>query len=304
LGYVFTELYPVAIFAKLQLARTTPFAQLMLLTGISVVIEENYRKKNLLVCILILIALAIPHGSYILFIIGALLSTIRVPNRYSRNAYFALLALISIGVLIFISQSGFQGGRELWDLSWKILLFLVVMVPFCWQEYLRTSQKVASSIVLSSISFIFFLLAITDLLPSKIDKIKLNSPSKSDLAKLAVRFRSNSSETALTLTPPKQHGFRFYSQRSTVFDFKSFPYTNTGIKEWKWRMESILGSTSRATLVNGDQLYCDLNESDLLEIARQFRAGYVLTKKSCHPEINAEVFDSEGDWIIYHLEEQ
>lgn len=60
LNYVFVEIYPVAFIAKLQLARTVPFAQLIIFIAVSLTVDRLYRNKQIAVGLLLLIILTLP----------------------------------------------------------------------------------------------------------------------------------------------------------------------------------------------------------------------------------------------------
>ncbi len=122
------------------------------------------------------------------------------------------------------------------------------------------------------------------------------------LTRLALRFRDKSDEDSLVLTPPSLTKFRFYSQRSVVYTFYSSPYTDRGYREWANRLEAILG-TIRPPLShrNIDTLYRNRNAAELVKVAKQFGADYILTRSDWHSNINGMVVDAEGKWILYKI---
>ena len=69
-NYVFVELYPLDFISKLQFARTTPFSQLAILIGISVLVDEQYRRGNVPVICLAIVSTILRDGGIVLLAIG------------------------------------------------------------------------------------------------------------------------------------------------------------------------------------------------------------------------------------------
>jgi hypothetical protein len=314
IGYLFVEVYPVAFVAKLQLARTTPFAQLAVLIALSTLIYEQYKKGNLILSLLLLVVPTFKDSALMLFILAVLCST----HRFRSIATIKLItwiflasALILIELPLLPLAPALQNGiliSEIRKEFWKLVLLFSLMSPFIWEQ-LPTSwlKKAVIPYLFALVSSLFLLLGIIGFLPQKLlnsfqGNIKLLTTRNGDLEQLALRFRQLSHEEALVLVPPSNYSFRFYSQRSVVFDFKSFPFSDRGIEEWKTRMNVVLGSNvTSANVANVDSWYRDRSASDLENVARQFHASYILTNTDWHSTMNGHVVDQEGKWIIYQL---
>ena len=73
LNFVFVEIFPLAIVAKLQLARTTPFAQLAILIGLAALFDEHFTKQNWAVAVpLVVIPVSHAPGVMLSLFAGAL----------------------------------------------------------------------------------------------------------------------------------------------------------------------------------------------------------------------------------------
>jgi hypothetical protein len=306
LGYVFVELYPLSAIAKLQLARTTPFAQLMAIVALCVIVNEYYKRGNIIISLLLLVTPIVQDGAILLFIIAALISTNKFQVIRSKSANLIILLSLPILLVLYPTPSFTPGIFK--ELLWKFVLFLILIIPFILEEIFPSDRTIKIGIfLLSFLTCIFFIFGVFARLPNRLlatfqGRIKISEVSQGSLARLALRFGELSSKDALILIPPSRYDFRFYSQRSVVVDFKSFPFTDRGILEWEKRMEALLGQISYPlSLKNADLLYRNRSSDELVNAANKFDANYILTKIDWHPDINGVVVAREGEWIIYQI---
>lgn len=305
LGYIFVEVFPLSLFAKLQLARTTPFAQLMVLITLSILVKEFYQRKNIVLSLIILFAPLFDNGGSTLFILAALLATNRLRRIKSRE----LTVIAAVGtIMLLILEPTASVKNLLRQIFWKLALFFTLFFPFIWEEFLSRIRRIKMIIYTLALgSIIFLILGLLGALPGKLitsfqDRVKIYNVSNSSVTKLALRFRQQSSEKALVLVPPLLYQFRFYSQRSIIYDFKSFPYTDRGIREWATRMEITLGSLSPPfSFGKLDSLYSNRSGAELVEVARRFGADYLLTRTDWHSDIDGTILDREEKWVIYQI---
>ena len=79
LNYIFVEVYPLAFIAKLQLARTVPFAQLIIFITVGLTVDTLYRQKKIAISLLLLFVLTLPfRGIIFLRIISLANKKIRI----------------------------------------------------------------------------------------------------------------------------------------------------------------------------------------------------------------------------------
>lgn len=322
LSYIFVELYPLSFFAKLQLARTTPFALIAVLIAVSVLVDEYYRKGNIALCLfLIIVPIMDNFGglalAFRIVAIGLLVSNLLIPkialkNRQVRikigkfsktinsklNSRKGRLVLYSI-FLIFLVVSYYAFPILLFSLSFP---FLEKEFP----EFYRKSSRVIRPLI--AIFLIFLTLQVTGVLshssltPLQRD-IKIYPQADESISKLALRFRQHSSKDAIVLVPPSDKRFRFYAERAVVVTFKSFPFTDQGIREWRNRLEALLGPLhpSMSSTAHLELLFSERSSSDLVDLAKRFGASYILTQVDWHPDIEGAVADRESEWILWRL---
>jgi hypothetical protein len=138
------------------------------------------------------------------------------------------------------------------------------------------------------------------------NQIVLTHQRHDALGVLANRVRARSMPRALFLVPPFIPDFKFTARRAVVVDFKCFPYTDRGIGEWSSRMSAVYGTGDPVTTTNSwirdpvttwDQRSGD----DLVEVARRYGAGYLLTRAQWHEDVPAALVDREGGWRLYKV---
>ena len=306
LNYVFVEVYPLAFIAKLQLARTVPFAQLIIFIAVCLTLDEVEKQKQIPVSLLVLSVLTLPFRG-IIFLGFAVWQT---KNYAFPKRYTILLWILAAGTLILSLT------YPLTD-SWEIIgdrimgipvLFSILAFPFILEKTSITeSIKQTITHILALLTTCTLVLGVAGILPKPVlnvfqTRININAIPKDDLSRLAVRFSQISSRDALVLIPPSITSFQFFSERAIVVNFKNFPFTETGIKEWKNRMEAILGVPLNPQMIwGGNDLFIRRNSADLVKVAINYHADYILTRSDWHPNIDGEIVDRQGKWIIFKI---
>ncbi|NJR22758.1 MAG: hypothetical protein HC786_11630 [Richelia sp. CSU_2_1] len=306
LNYVFVEIYPVAFIAKLQLARTVPFAQLIIFIAVSLTVDRLYRNKQIAVGLLLLIILTLPWRG--IAFLG--LSLWQTANYVFPKRYNILLWILAAGTSIL------SLAYPLTD-SWEIMgdrilsipiFFSILSVPFILEKTsVSEHTKRIITHALASITAVTLVLGVAGILPKPIlnlfqTRVNVNAVPKDDLSKLAVRFGRNSNRDALVLIPPSVTSFQYFSERAIVVNFKNFPFTEQGIKEWKNRMEAILGVPLNSQMIwGGNDFFSRRSGEDLVKVARNYNADYILTRSDWHPNIQGEIVDREGKWILFKI---
>ncbi|MFP4575284.1 MAG: DUF6798 domain-containing protein [Coleofasciculus sp.] len=314
LGYLFVEIYPLSLFAKLQLARTTPFAQLMVLIAISLLVYEHYQQGNRAVSLLLLITPILHNGAILLFCVAVGLIILKAKNSFqlvqSRKVTWITVFVLLLLFAFYPPPSSLTEALN--RVFWKSALFFVLASPFIWEEFFLATRriKIITTSALAFTSCTFLGLGLWEVLPGNLSdffqkRITLYQVPGDSLTKLALRFRQESSPDALVLSPPSLTKFRFYSQRSLVFTFNSSPYTDSGLREWANRIETVLGATKPPlSWHNVDALFQKRSSSELVTIARKFDANYILTRSDWHANIPGVVVDREWKWVLYKIDNQ
>jgi hypothetical protein len=101
--------------------------------------------------------------------------------------------------------------------------------------------------------------------------------------------RENTPRDAVLLTPPKEAGFRVFSERTIVGEWKDGTqqyFDDAFVRVWGDRME-----------VLGDE-YARLPDEELLALARRFGARYIVTPRRNRPRALPRLYDN-GSFEIY-----
>lgn len=297
-GYGLVELHPVAMVAKLQFARTTPFILLMGLAAIAVYASEKYHQGNQALGLLLIATPVIDNAGGLITLIVAVLSLIKPGPAVwqwlnQRNQS-----------LLWLSYSLFLGILAV-TYSYHVALFLSFAYPFLIDEFpglLKRLRPVAY--VVAAISSLFILLHVGGVVTHRSlgplhRAIKLYPQVDSPVKTLAVNFRDSTPVDALVIVPPSDRIFRFYSQRSVVVSFKGFPFTDAGMVTWRQRMEALLGELPVNLEGVLDQRFSQRTGAELVQIAADFGATHILTRKTWHPEILGTMVDQQDDWVLW-----
>ncbi|MEG3924355.1 DUF6798 domain-containing protein [Microcoleus sp. D3_18a_C4] len=306
LNYVFVEVYPLAFLAKLQLARTVPFAQLIIFTAVALTVEQLYREKQIPVSLLLLAVLTLPFRGVIF--LG--LSVWHTKNHVFPKRYNILLWILAIVTVIFsliypVTDSWEIMGDRIISIP---LFFSILAFPFILEKTsLATSIKQTLTHTLALITTATLVFGIAGILPKPIlnvfqTRVNINTVPRDDLSKLAVRFSQISSRDSLVLIPPSVTSFQFFSERAIVVNFKNFPFTEKGIKEWQNRMEAVLGVPLNPQMIwGGNDFFIRRSSADLVKVAKNYHADYILTRTDWHPNIDGQIVEQEGKWILFKI---
>ncbi|NJQ97341.1 MAG: hypothetical protein HC784_05960 [Hydrococcus sp. CSU_1_8] len=196
IGYLFVEIYPLSFVAKLQLARTTPFAKLMVLIGLSVLINEQYRQRNLGVCLLLLVIPIVNNGGTLLLFLAMIWIGLKATNNLTiiqSKLVLVITIIISLLLLFFLIPTESATIAE--QIIWKPMFFWILALPFIGEEIFSFSRKFKIIVYsLTSFSLLFLSLGLLKLLPETLsdfvyNRISIVLKESSELDRLALRFR-------------------------------------------------------------------------------------------------------------------
>ena len=304
LSYIFVEVYPLTLFAKLQLARTVPLAQLIIFIAVGILVNQLYQKGIFGVGLLLIISLIlpVPYQGICFFILSMGLFFLE------RWPYKLIVVLMLLGGLIFyllyppidliVNRLFVMPG-----------LFLVLIFPFILDEVdVAIAQKKLITYSLALSTSLVFILGLFEILPGKIlevfeQQVKFHRVPQDEVTKLALRFREISNKDDVILIPPFVSNFQFFSERAVIVDFKHFPQTDRGIREWKNRMEDVFGVPLNNKLAVGamEILFPQQTGKELVNVAKKYGARYILTRVNWHGDIEGKVIDRQGEWGIFQI---
>lgn len=314
-NFIFVEVWPAATVVKLQFARMTPFAELAILIGLTVLFDEHVRKRNWGVC-LPLVVIPISHHPGLLLLLFALgLGACEKLSQHLRAKSDLWLAII---IVVGLYQLPLSYSPLAWApvlIKGPVLFGILLMPHVLSQRFRRERTRMSVAVTLAVVMAGTLVIGISGLLPGRLNqffaiKVAFNQVEDDEISKLAIRFRALSLKDALVLIPPSVYRFKLLSQRSVVVDFKHFPPTDRGILEWKNRFEAILGvplnkqSFSAIGWDRSNSIYRSRLASDLVKVAQYYRADYIMSRHDWHPNLPGQEVDREGAWAIWKIPNQ
>ncbi|MEQ9481857.1 DUF6798 domain-containing protein [Coleofasciculus sp. F4-SAH-05] len=308
-NFIFVEIFPIATVAKLQFTRMTPFAQLAILIGLTILFDEHFKQRNWAICLSLAVIPVSHHPGLLLLLFAMGLGAFEKLSPHLRSkSDLWLAAILVVGLYPLPLYYDFEAWVS--TLIQGPVLFGILLIPHLLTQWIHKERtKITVAFTLALVMTGTLLLGISDLLPNRLNRyvqgrVAINRVGNDEVSQLALRFRELSPKDALVLVPPSVHKFHWLSQRSIVVNFRNFPFTDSGILEWKTRMEAVLGVPIQQ--LHGwssplDQLYSSQDSSALVDVAQRYNARYILSRKDWHSDLPGEVVDNEGKWVIWRI---
>jgi hypothetical protein len=317
IGTIFVEVYPLSFISKLQLARTVPFAQLIIFLAVAMQVDQLYQRGYLCLGLMLVILLNLPGAgiSFLVIAIGiyAVTNFPQVQQFFKGlNPQFFKYFIWLVNVILLIVALVIQRPDGLSQFERVIngpILLVILLYPFMITNIKSSRQiKYVITYFLAIISSLFLILGLANKLPAPLLKVfkqqvdTYHIPTD-DVTKLALQFKEISDQDSLILIPPFVSQFQFFAERSTIINFKHFPQTTAGIREWRKRMEAVFGVPLNAQLATGamEILFAQQTGDNLVKVAHQYQADYILTRTDWHPNIQGKIVAQSGLWAIYQI---
>jgi hypothetical protein len=310
LNILFVEIFPLAVIAKLHLARTTPFARLAILVGLAALFDEHVKKQHWAVAVpLVVIPVSHYPGVLLCLFAGALRRLEVLAPHLRARADLAIGALVVVGLYPWTSPAPPFVHPFVQAILKGPVLLLILITPSLLERLLRRARPVTlAACTLACLSVGLLAAGLMGLLPPRVERrfekrAALYRVGHDDVTKLALRFRDQSDKAALVLVPPSVPHFKLHSRRSVVVDFKCFPFTDRGMIEWGKRLEAVLGIPLRPGLEwhKSDALFSARPAPALVEVAQRYHAQYILSRRDWHSDMPGAEVDREGPWVIWRL---
>ena len=138
--------------------------------------------------------------------------------------------------------------------------------------------------------------------------IKLDLTVKNDWQRLCVWVKQNTPPDALFIVPPDLEGYHLYAERILVAEFKSNPWLEKDILEWKERLEALTKTDDLFRLPQKGfalrdyikERYDSLEAEDVTRLAARYGARYVIFPKP--KNLPFSVLYENGRYILFHIE--
>ena len=214
-----------------------------------------------------------------------------------RGVHLGLgIALLMAGVVV----AKYGSPRE----SIALLLFVVISFWFLllakrWYRSLIPCILLSIVIVMFAVNRHYQIRFLSHYL-DKLAPIVTLSDIKGPDVEIADYARENIREDAVFLAPPLFGRFRLVARRAIVVDFKSFPFQDWAMAEWKERMLDCYGkveNTGFATATEMDEQYKNISNERILSVARKYGVLYAVLYKNTLSEFPV-IFENDSYKIV------
>ncbi|MBL9188271.1 MAG: hypothetical protein JNK23_12370 [Opitutaceae bacterium] len=295
-NYIFVELVPSAFVAKLQPARITPLAQAVILGLLATRMQAALDQRGKLLAVLIGL---MPLSLYPGLVLG-LAAVLAAPENAKPRSSWPLL-LLTVAVVVAFRPYAQTVGYYVNRFGPWVLLLVVQLAPYVLQRA-RGALLAGTALAMAGAAGAAILSTRPDWPDSFAHRFAIDAGPLDPPALLGRRFRDHSAKDALVLVPPTSEpwSFKLHAQRAVIVDDKNIPFTSAGLKEWHRRMETVLGRPFVRNL-DAAAAWRSRSAGELLGVAAQFGAGYLLTRDEWHPELPGRRLDTEQGWSLWEL---
>lgn len=330
-GFVFSELLPVPVVMRAQLFRSSRLLQVLLFAHIAWGIVQGFRGDpdkprpwywplEILAAALTLIALSVKGLVPLLPIAFAV--TALVALLAGRLSWLQALVVGAVGVVVLMAwhqiQFAIPGLRgetlHLGDLGTRIGAFFDA-----WRDPSNLGLLIAllsgvglwvvSRLRLASwanVTFVAQGALVCILLFATLRKPLLADQASDDPWVDVQRWAATSTPAEATfLTPPDRSGFRMYSDRSVVGEWRDgtqMYFTATYGKEWYERMQTlrpgIMYNEKGTQQLSPGKALVQLDDNQIIALARQFKASHIVLPADGR-ERNLKSVYANDQWAVY-----
>jgi hypothetical protein len=301
-GLVFTEFYPLRLALRGQFFRSTNFLTIFCVIYVSNYIRHSWKSSALHKAVAAVIFFSLFFRENINLLIPGLVFALvadRFLNRTRPSPWVVIFVAIAIGVKLLWPHSG---SPAIFDLDPIAGIFRVL-----------ANNGLLQLIVCAAITLILISkfynghqkwvqLAVTALLvvyiiPSSYGRLHPENRTRAPWRDVQVWARENTKKSDLFLTPPDLTGFRIFSKRPIVGEWKDGTqqyFDEHYTYEWWKRMQDMGIETG------GPKAFNKLGKAAYLELAHKYGAGY-LVLRSKRALALPKAYDN-GQFAVYRLD--
>ena len=307
-GVIFAEYYPVKFILRGQLFRSTNF-----LTIFCVIYASNYIRRSWENTILHKVAVGIIfialffQSHFNLLILGLILSLVAdnifatstsERQRLSKRIWIGLFVLMAILVRNFAPHDSFPDSFNLNGIvslikiffeNRLLLLIICAAIMLMWIATLKNTPQKLGTLLIAVLLVVY-------IVPSSYRRLHPKDRYNSDWRGVQVWAKENTEKDALFLTPPYMTGFRIFSQRPIVGEWKdgTQQYFDTDYSyEWWRRMQDVKSNSW------GNRDFDNLGKAQYVELAEKYGASYLVLPSSVSLDLPKE-YDN-GQYVVYKL---
>jgi hypothetical protein len=287
---LFVDLVPNKLVTKLQLFRMTIFVQLFGILYVANYLHRILEVRNRVMTLATFALFAAGRTSHGLhFFLAALLIALDPQSR--RRVAPLAIAFAVLGVTVYSSVApqslSYLSALAVQPVAWvRYAVAAGLLTTLAWVSR-RAAPSWFNAPSWVPVLFVFLVLfrCVTGCTFQYNFQALARNPRLADWVELCTWVRVNTPPDARFLTPPHRAGFRLLAERAIVVDFKETTVWETGIAEWKRRLDDLSGSGGLSCSGTGSCLrtlragYQSLTSEDFRRIARRYGAGYIIAER-------------------------
>ncbi len=296
LNYLFVELHPLALVAKLQPGRITPLAQGVVLGLLGTRVEARAARRDWLGAVLLVL---IPWTLFPGFLLA--LAAVLVPPRDAPAGSMWRTWLLALAVLLaFQPFDASLATRGLRYGLWAALVAVPLVAAWLRRRPELLALAAAAAVVIAAVAV--RAAARPDWPPFLAARFAPDARPTDAPGRLGARFGGQAPADALVLVPPagETWTFKLYARRATVVDDKNSPFTDRGLREWKARMDAVLGAPLER-IIDPVAAWAGRSPAALQAVGAHYGARYVLTRDEWHPTLPGRRIDRDSGWSLWEL---
>ncbi len=300
IGFVFTIIYPIEIVVALQFFRSTIFLTMFIMIYLAYILYKLWEENNTHTKILVIYtAASIILFDYLPALFASIILAIKIcfPKKYKNITSIAIFALSIITLLsLLITLEPYATILKGHALSIVILTLLGIV--------LLKLPKISNLkiIILPLILLLILTVRIQDKDITNIkDYIQLNK-DKTSWENVQLWIKDNTPKDATILAPIYRNGFRTYSQRSVYLEYDlgwGAHFSKELAKKWVEQLNKI-GKVKEINRQNLEQLYKNLKEEKIIQLAKEEKITYIVTEKE--QILKMPILYENQDYTIYLIE--
>ena len=296
----FVEIYPIKLFIKLNLFRLTTFFVFIEYLFVGNFIYTKMRKeaenKDFKFFIYPLLILSVLSNHLILASVPLFLLYLKFENKIkiSSKTFYICLAL---GIAFFAVILSIDAVTLFLKTKANTIIYLIfsiiVLLPLTAHSLFR--QRIIKNLAFASIIF--------SIIAFGLFNYPILYEPAGNYQQVYNFIKENTPKEAIFLTPPGLNSFRLGAERAIVADFKSFPFGEKEMLEWKERMLDISGKSNFSeTPAPEKQIiagYEELSKEQVVDLRDKYDASYALFNKP--KSLNIKIVYQDEYVVLYGL---
>lgn len=284
-NYIFVEIYPLAIVAKMYPDRYFIAFRLWLIIILAYcmyILLQNKRYAPAIFCFSSIMLVPSKY-TYLWVLITVILTAIQKYSEF-RELSFQKRTDIIYNILFCVGTFFIFMYRGMTSSVIRQLIFLAIFSLSVFYEY----DNIKPKLKLVSVTMIILLMCgvtIPKYVTFSDDGIRRKSISEAfggndNISDFAAEFKNLTSKDAIFLSDPgKYAALRLYSERAQVVSWKVVPTDDISILKWLSRLQDIgfVKQTDADYVINKNAFY-EMSADDLIVIAQKYGADYIVTR--------------------------